>query len=53
MGKFYFEPSDKHYFNERRLQKVRSEILNDFTQELKKLILEICNREIPFTEKKI
>jgi len=30
MGKFYFEPSDKHYFNERRLQKVRSEILNDF-----------------------
>ena len=32
---------------------INPEILNDFTQELKKLILEICNREIPFTEKKI
>ena len=32
---------------------INIETLNDFTHELKKLILEICNREIPFIEKKI
>lgn len=34
-------------------QLITPEILDNFTDELKKLILEICNPEIPFTEKEI
>ena len=33
--------------------KIDSEILNDYSIELKKLILEICNKEIPFIEKEV
>ena len=32
---------------------INTEILNDYTKELKKLILEICNKEIPFIEKEV
>lgn len=32
---------------------INDEILNDYTRELKKLILEICNKEIPFLEKEV
>ena len=32
---------------------INSEILNDYSKELKKLILEICNKEIPFIEKEV
>ena len=32
---------------------INAEILNDYTKELKKLILEICNKEIPFIEKEV
>lgn len=34
-------------------QLITQETLQTFTEELKKLILEICNKEIPFTEKEI
>ena len=30
MGKFYFEPSNNHYFSQCRLQKIRSDVLHDF-----------------------
>tara|TARA_B110000503_G_C7106559_1_gene396164 strand:+ start:183 stop:1202 length:1020 start_codon:yes stop_codon:yes gene_type:complete len=30
MGRFYFKPNNKYYFNEYRLHKIRSEVLNDF-----------------------
>mgnify|MGYP002639422389 CR=1 FL=1 len=32
---------------------ISNDILNDFSNQLKKLILEICNPDIPFTEKEI
>jgi ATP-dependent helicase/nuclease subunit B len=32
---------------------INAEILNDYTKELKKLILEICTKEIPFIEKEV
>ncbi|MEM7085854.1 MAG: PD-(D/E)XK nuclease family protein [Bacteroidota bacterium] len=32
---------------------ISEEILNEFTLQLKQLILEICNAEVPFTEKEI
>ena len=32
---------------------INAEILNNYANELKKLILEICNKEIPFIEKEV
>lgn len=37
----------------KREQQINSETLESFTEELKKLILEICDPNIPFTEKEI
>jgi len=40
-------------YDKNKQQQITQEILNDYTMELKKLILEICNPEIPFTQKEI
>jgi hypothetical protein len=52
-GFLKFAKKDKSSAYAKKDTLITSETLENFTKELKKLIIEICNPNIPFTEKEV
>ena len=52
-GFLKFAKKDKPGAYAKKIELLNEELLSDFYSELKKLIIEICNPDIPFLEKEI